>query len=173
MLIFLSRMISVVFLRMSQIQNIFTILFNKLRRPSLIQNIVFCLTITSFSEHAVYFWFPFLQNEKVIIMTLETKLVSETKLISVIIQLQSQGKFFALWNANGLHFKNVDNRKNGNSTIRKGTRTYNHLVRKWTLHHLAKLANWLNCVVVLMCTVHLTVCYYHVTYAFPEWIHTL
>ena len=28
-----------------------------------------------------------------------------------------------------------------------GTRTHNHLVRKWTLNHLAKLAKWLSCVV--------------------------
>ena len=30
---------------------------------------------------------------------------------------------------------------------RNGTRTHNHLVRKWTLNHLAKLAKWLSCVV--------------------------
>ena len=27
----------------------------------------------------------------------------------------------------------------------KGTRTYNYFVRIWTLHHLAKLAEWLSC----------------------------
>ena len=30
---------------------------------------------------------------------------------------------------------------------RNWIRTHNHLVRKWTLNHLAKLAKWLNCVV--------------------------
>ena len=28
-----------------------------------------------------------------------------------------------------------------------GTRTHNHLVREWTLNHLAKLAKWLMCFV--------------------------
>ena len=28
-----------------------------------------------------------------------------------------------------------------------GIRTYNHLVRKWTLNHLANMAKWLSCVV--------------------------
>ena len=50
------------------------------------------------------------------------------------------------------------------------TRTHNQLVRKRTLNHLAKLAkNFLNdwaVVWVLICTVHLIVCSYHVTYAF-------
>ena len=41
------------------------------------------------------------------------------------------------------------------------TRTHNHLVRKRTLNHLAKLEKWFSCV---MSTVHLTVCSYYVTY---------
>ena len=51
--------------------------------------------------------------------------------------------------------------------------TYNHLVRKWTLSHLAKLAKWLSCVVstylydafdgvFLSCHIHVL-----------EWIYTL
>ena len=44
---------------------------------------------------------------------------------------------------------------------------HNHLVRKQTLNHLAKLAKWLSCVVSI-CTAHLTVCYYHVTYEFQS-----
>ena len=43
-------------------------------------------------------------------------------------------------------------------------RTHNHLVRKRTLNHLVKLANDWAVLWVLICTVHLTVCYYHVTY---------
>ena len=48
-----------------------------------------------------------------------------------------------------------------------GTRIHNHLVRKRTTNHLAKLAkyNWSE-LWVLICTVHLAVCYYHVTYTF-------
>ena len=53
---------------------------------------------------------------------------------------------------------------NGTRT-RNGTRTHNYLVRKWTLKHLAKLAKWLM-LWVLICIVHLTVCSYHVLYAF-------
>ena len=43
-----------------------------------------------------------------------------------------------------------------------GIRIQNHLVCKRTLSHIAKLAKcW-----VLICTVHLTVCYYQVTHGF-------
>ena len=55
-----------------------------------------------------------------------------------------------------------------------GIRTHNHLVGKRTLNHLAKVSKW-----ILICTVHLTVWYYHVTYAFQSesiphwWIYTL
>ena len=48
---------------------------------------------------------------------------------------------------------------------------HNHLLRKRTLNHLAKLAYFLNDWVVLwvlICTVPLTVCYYHVTYEFQS-----
>ena len=50
-----------------------------------------------------------------------------------------------------------------------GIQTHNHLVRKWTLNHLAKLAlnDWA-VLWVLICTVYLTVCCYHVTYAFES-----
>ena len=44
-------------------------------------------------------------------------------------------------------------------------RTHNHLVWKQNLDHLAKLAKWLW---VLICTVHFTVCYYHVMYEFQS-----
>ena len=49
------------------------------------------------------------------------------------------------------------------------TQTHNHSVRKQTLNRLAKLAKFINdwaVLWVLICTVHLTVCSYHVTYAF-------
>ena len=52
-----------------------------------------------------------------------------------------------------------------------GTRSHNHLVRKRPLNHLAKPADFLNDWAVLwvvVCTVHLTVCYYHVTYMFQS-----
>ena len=55
-------------------------------------------------------------------------------------------------------------------TVCNGTRTYNHLVCKRTLNHLAKLPFLNDWAVlgVLICTVHLTVCSYHVTYAFQS-----
>ena len=46
------------------------------------------------------------------------------------------------------------------------TRTHNHLVHKRTLNHLANLGNDRAVLWVLFCMVHLTVCSYHVTYAF-------
>ena len=45
-------------------------------------------------------------------------------------------------------------------------RTHNHLVRKGTVKHLAKLTKCLAALWVLICKVHLTVYYYHVTYEF-------
>ena len=45
-----------------------------------------------------------------------------------------------------------------------GIRTHKHLIRERTLNHLAKLAKWWAVLWVLICTVHLTVCCYHVTY---------
>ena len=47
-----------------------------------------------------------------------------------------------------------------------GIRTYKLLVFKQTLNHLAKLAKWWAVLWVLICTVHLTVYYYLVTYKF-------
>ena len=49
------------------------------------------------------------------------------------------------------------------------TRTHNHLVRKRTLNHLPKLAknDWA-VLWVIICTVYLTVCSCHVTYAFQS-----
>ena len=48
-----------------------------------------------------------------------------------------------------------------------GIRT--HLVQKWTLNHLAKLVKSLRVVLwVLICTMHLIVCYYHVMYMFQS-----
>ena len=63
----------------SKIYFIFTTFSNNLRRPSLSEKIGFCLNITSFPGYAVYFWFEFLQNKKLIKMTLETKLFSFIK----------------------------------------------------------------------------------------------
>ena len=47
-----------------------------------------------------------------------------------------------------------------------GIRTCNDLDRKQTLNHLAILAKWFSVSWILICRVHLTLCYYHVTYAF-------
>ena len=50
------------------------------------------------------------------------------------------------------------------------TQTQNHLIHKWTLNHLAKLGVINDWAVfwVLICTVHLTVCSYHVMYTFQS-----
>ena len=47
-----------------------------------------------------------------------------------------------------------------------GIRTHNHFVRKRTLNHLANWPNDWAVLWVLICTVYLTVCYYHVMYEF-------
>ena len=49
-----------------------------------------------------------------------------------------------------------------------GTGTHNHLVRKQTLNHLVKLTNDWAMLRVLICKVHLIVCYYHVTFVLPS-----
>ena len=56
-------------------------------------------------------------------------------------------------------------RNRNGSSGNNGIRTHNHLVCRRTPNHLAKLAKWLW---LLICTVHLTVCYYHVTYEFQS-----
>ena len=48
------------------------------------------------------------------------------------------------------------------------TRTYNHLVHKRTLNHLAKWSNDWVVLWVISCTVHLNACCYHVTYSFQS-----
>ena len=51
------------------------------------------------------------------------------------------------------------------------TRINNHLVRKWTLSRLAKpgfLKNDWDVLRALICTMHLTVCFYHVTCMFQS-----
>ena len=66
-----------------------------------------------------------------------------------------------------------------------GIRTHNHLVYERILNYLAKLAKWLICeylmLWILILTVHLTVCYYHITCAFQsqstlwgvDWVYSL
>ena len=49
-----------------------------------------------------------------------------------------------------------------------GIRTHNHLVRKGTLNHLVKLASYWTVLWVLICTVHLILCCYHVTCTFQS-----
>ena len=46
------------------------------------------------------------------------------------------------------------------------TRTHNHLVHKQTLNHLANWSNDWAVLWVLICTVYLTACSYHVMYVF-------
>ena len=47
-----------------------------------------------------------------------------------------------------------------------GNRTHNHLVRKRTLNYLAKLDEWLRCVMSTYLYGAFTICFCHVTYAF-------
>ena len=49
-----------------------------------------------------------------------------------------------------------------------GTRTHNHLVCKRKVNHLAKQSNDWAVLWVLICTVHLTICFYHATFAFQS-----
>ena len=56
-----------------------------------------------------------------------------------------------------------------------GTQTLNHLVRKWTLNHLAQPAKWMSCTVSSYLYDELGWCFYHVTYALwvnqhSEWV---
>ena len=48
------------------------------------------------------------------------------------------------------------------------TWNHKHLVCKWTLNHLANWPNNWSVLWVLICTLHLTVCSYHVMYAFQS-----
>ena len=54
-----------------------------------------------------------------------------------------------------------------------GTRNHNHLVRKRTLNHLAKLAKWLSCVVSTFLYGEFDCMFLSCHVRFPKWIHTL
>ena len=54
-----------------------------------------------------------------------------------------------------------------------GTPTYNHFVRKRTLNHLANWPNDWAVFLVLICTVHLTVCCYHICTHFRVNSHSI
>ena len=53
------------------------------------------------------------------------------------------------------------------------TRTQNHLVRKWTLNHLAKLTKWLSCVLSTYLYGAFDCMFLPCHVCFSEWIHTL
>ena len=53
-----------------------------------------------------------------------------------------------------------------------GTRTHNHLLRKRTLNHLAKLAKWLSCVVSTYLYVPFDCMFLSCNVRVWEWIHT-
>ena len=54
-----------------------------------------------------------------------------------------------------------------------GTRTHNHLVYKWTLNHMAKLAKWLSCVVSTYLYSAFDCVFLSCHICVSEWIHTL
>ena len=54
-----------------------------------------------------------------------------------------------------------------------GLRTHNHLVRKWTLNHSAKLAKWLSCVVSTYLYSAFGCVFLSCHVRVLEWIHTL
>ena len=54
-----------------------------------------------------------------------------------------------------------------------GTPTHNHLVCKWTLNHLAKLAKWLTCVVSIYLYGAYHCMFLSCCVRISEWIHTL
>ena len=54
-----------------------------------------------------------------------------------------------------------------------GTRTHNHLVRKRTINHLAKLAKWLSCAVSTYLYGVFACMFYSCHVRVWEWIHTL
>ena len=79
---------------------------------------------------------------------------------------QSESKLYSYMNA-----KHIFDQKRGDIwglSESNGTRTHNHLFRKWTLNHFAKLAKWLSCVWLLIWMVYFTVCSYHVTNVFQS-----
>ena len=54
-----------------------------------------------------------------------------------------------------------------------GTRTHNHLIRKRTLNHFAKLAKWLSCVVSTYLSGAFDCMFLSCHVRVSEWIHTL
>ena len=80
---------------------------------------------------------------------------------------QSESTLYSCWNAEELLALNRCNI--GSLSDSKGIWTHNHLAGRQALNHLPELAKWFGCIWIFICTVHLIVCYYHVTYVFQSY----
>ena len=100
------------------------------------------MTIATISLHCIFNEIKILNNE---IKALQNSSVHNNSFISV---------WYYIFTGDSFIFNNNVILSDSN-----GIRTYNHLVRKQALNHLAKLAKCLSCVVS-----GLTVCYYHITF---------
>ena len=90
--------------QMSQIEDISTTFTNNLRRSSVSENIVFCLTPSSFLVYSDSFRFNFQKNEKDVDEH-GAKLASLGKHTSNWHSTLTSVKFSTFWDADGLHFR--------------------------------------------------------------------
>ena len=84
---------------------------------------------------------------------------------------QSESTLYNCLNVKELLARN--RRENWSLSDCNGTRTHNHVVRKWTLNHLAKLAKWLRCVVSTCMYSAFDCMFLSCQVRVSEWIHTL
>ena len=79
---------------------------------------------------------------------------------------QSESKLYSCLNVKELLARN--RRDIWSLSDSNGIWTHNHLVRKWTLNHLPKLAKWLSCVMSTYLYSAFDCMLYHVTYVFQS-----
>ena len=84
---------------------------------------------------------------------------------------QSESALYICLNVNELLVRNRSNVWSLSDC--NGNRIHNHLVRQWTLNHLAKLSKWLSCVVSTYLYGNMTLCFLSCHVRVSEWIPTL
>ena len=91
--------------------------------------------------------------------------------LSVTYAFQSESPLYICLNVNELLVRNRSNVWSLSDC--NGNRTHNHLVRQWTLNHLAKLSKWLSCVVSTYLYGAFDCVFLSCHIRVSKWIHTL
>ena len=130
-----------------------------LLKNALMENFIFCAVWEwNMSHIALSFANQKVDSDKLVIS------VNDCMLLSCHVPVQSQSTRYSCLNVKEILASSRWDISSLSESNR--IRTHNHLVRKRTFNHLAKLANDSTVLCVVIYTVHLTGCYYHVKYVF-------